>query len=971
MIFRTIFFASLLGCAILTGCDGSDDSPQPSQSTFAELAATKETIKSLEQQIAALQAQNTELIAANERNVAVLQVTIGDLNKRISGLPSSDEVTKLRNDANTLQKLISDLDNEISLKKAEIEGLNKRIAGLPAGQTAEDLVKALADAQTSLNAMTDKVAGLEGAVARLEALVPPVVDATKPPLPPAENLASWRIVNRDFNETFTHQPFVSNGYIGLRLPAAGQGYWRGSKNPDNLEGYPKYEEVRFTSAMVEKFYSDNQIYLATLPNWSSLTIRDDKDGNFFDPNALNPEQVSSYEQVVDMRKGIVTTSLVWLSPNDKKVKLKWTAFAHRTNKHLGVIRLEITPLKWTGDISVRSYLDINGVHKADNIANQNWKDPNTLGAQASVRTPGTGFKATTAFKMAVPENIGQTHAWEGDAKVSGLFWEFSPVVNQTYVFTKFVGIATSIDEELIDKLGRNIPQTFADDDKTVNEAADGVANAAKQTGYTELLKSHIDAWEALWTKSSVTVENERLQKVINSAQYELLSSTYEGAKASIPAGGLVGTGYGGMIFWDAETFMYPYLLLTHPELAKTVVDYRFATLERARGNVNHSSFNVDPGTKPYHGTYFPWVSGTGNIGGEGSDERNRRQIHLQADIALAQYQYYAATGDETFLKNQAWPILKGIADFYVTRGEFNADRTQFHLNTVTAPDEYAENVNDEAFTNGSAIVAFELAIKVAEQLKEPVPEAWRKVLNTIVTPQVDPATKVHIQYDGFNPANPNNKIKQADVVLLTYPLEYPMPAQQSANDLDYYSGKADPDGPAMTDAVHAVIAAQLGRCDFGHFLKKSYDVALGPYEQFNETRVLGKSAGQMAPANVFLTGAGGFLQATGMGMTGYRFRDDRIVLKPILPDTVEGQPAKRAYLKGLKWQGREFNVDIGDTDTWVTLTKGDAAKVQTTDDDKVFVDLEPGEPLKIATRKAQQSNGKPCAQPAPELMHLQ
>jgi trehalose/maltose hydrolase-like predicted phosphorylase/cell division protein FtsB len=969
MISRTIFFASLLGCAILTGCDGSEDSPQPSQSTFAELAASTETIRTLQQQIAALQAQNAELINANERKVAALQITIDDLNKRVSGLPTTAEANGLRKQVSELQGEASNLKKQIDVTKTEIKDLTDKIAAIPAGETVESLVTALTVAKNSLDAMTLKVMGLEGKVALLEALVPPVVDATKPPLPPAENLASWRIVNRDFNETFTHQPFVSNGYIGLRLPASGQGYWRGSKNPDSLSGYPDYGPGRFTSAMVENFYSDNQIYLATLPNWSSLTIRNAKDGTFFDPNALTPEQVSSYEQVVDMRKGIVTTSLVWLAPNDKKVKLKWTAFAHRTNKHLGVIRLEITPLKWSGDISVRSYLDLNGVQKADNI-NQNWSDTNILGAQASVRTPGTGFKATTAFKMAVPENIGQAHAWEGDAKVSGLFWEFSPVVNQTYVFTKYVGIATSVDDELIDKLGRNIPQTFSNDDKTVNEAADGVANAAKQTGYTELLKSHIDAWEALWTKSSVTIENERLQKVINSAQYELLSSTYEGAKASIPAGGLVGTGYGGMIFWDAETFMYPYLLLTHPELAKTVVDYRFATLERARGNVTHSSFNVDRGTKPYRGTYFPWVSGTGNIGGEGSDERNRRQIHLQADIALAQYQYYAATGDLAFLKNQAWPILKGIADFYVTRGEFNADKTKFHLNVVTAPDEYAENKNDEAFTNGSAIKAFELAIKVAEQLNEAVPEEWRAVLSTIVKPQVDPVTKVHIQYDGFNPANSNNKIKQADVVLLTYPIEYPMTAQQSANDLDYYAKAADRDGPSMTDAIHAVIAAQLGRCDFGHFLTKSYDVALGPYEQFNETRVLGPSAGQMAPANVFLTGAGGFLQATGMGMTGYRFRDDRIVLKPTLPDPVEGQLAKRAYFKGLKWQGREFNVDIGETDTWVILTKGDTAKVQTTDDANVLVNLKLGEPLKIATRKAQQSDGKPCAQPAPELMHL-
>lgn len=44
------------------------------------------------------------------------------------------------------------------------------------------------------------------------------------------------------------------------------------------------------------------------------------------------------------------------------------------------------------------------------------------------------------------------------------------------------------------------------------------------------------------------------------------------------------------------------------------------------------------------------------------------------------------------------------------------------------------------------------------------------------------------------------EIKQADVVLLPYPLLMDMPTQVHYNDLVYYEARTDPNGPAMTYA---------------------------------------------------------------------------------------------------------------------------------------------------------------------------
>ena len=50
------------------------------------------------------------------------------------------------------------------------------------------------------------------------------------------------------------------------------------------------------------------------------------------------------------------------------------------------------------------------------------------------------------------------------------------------------------------------------------------------------------------------------------------------------------------------------------------------------------------------------------------------------------------------------------------------------------------------------------------------------------------------EYEGY----PGDVVKQADVVLLHYPLGMDMPEDVQARDLDFYSEVTDIGGPAMT-----------------------------------------------------------------------------------------------------------------------------------------------------------------------------
>lgn len=65
-------------------------------------------------------------------------------------------------------------------------------------------------------------------------------------------------------------------------------------------------------------------------------------------------------------------------------------------------------------------------------------------------------------------------------------------------------------------------------------------------------------------------------------------------------------------------------------------------------------------------------------------------------------------------------------------------------------------------------------------------------------------------------------VKQADVVLLHYPLDMAMPTELQRRDLEYYSQWTDPAGPAMTWGMHCIGYLDLedrdkaGRCVDGH-----------------------------------------------------------------------------------------------------------------------------------------------------------
>ena len=405
--------------------------------------------------------------------------------------------------------------------------------------------------------------------------------------------------------------------------------------------------------------------------------------------------------------------------------------------------------------------------------------------------------------------------------------------------------------------------TSAHHDDPLNEA-ERMTIFAKLEGRERLIQFHQKAWDELW-KSDIVVEgDDQSQQDIHSMLYHLYSFVREGTALSPSPMGLSGLGYNGHVFWDADLWMYPALLVLHPEMAKSMIEYRFERLEAAKRNAfNHG----------YKGAMFPWESA-----GTGAEETpvwalsGPFEHHITACVGLAAWNYYCVTQDKEWLKEKGWPLLKETADFWASRVERNGPG-KYDIKNVVAADEWAENVDNDAFTNAAAKANLQNATAAAKILGVTADADWTNVANNIpILKFSDGVTKEHATYR-------DTGIKQADVNLLAYPLKETTDPIQIKKDLEFYEKRVPNEGtPAMTQAIFTLLYSRLGDGEKAyHWFKDAYVPNLNP--PFN---VIAETKGGTNP--YFATGAGGIIQSVVMGFGGLEITPNGVTqIKSSLP----------------------------------------------------------------------------------------
>jgi trehalose/maltose hydrolase-like predicted phosphorylase len=334
-------------------------------------------------------------------------------------------------------------------------------------------------------------------------------------------------------------------------------------------------------------------------------------------------------------------------------------------------------------------------------------------------------------------------------------------------------------------------------------------------------------------------------------------------------------------------------LLTHPDIAHSLVAFRGRTLPAAQANAKANGFR---------GAMYPWEA----------DERGqettphfavqnaRSEIHVTGDVALAQWQYYLATGDSAWLSREGFPVIRETADFWVSRATYDSTADKYHIKNVVSVSEGLIGVTDDAYTNAVARKNLEIATAASQRLGHEADPRWTQLAAKLHLPY-DSASEFYRTYEGA----PDSTL--GDVTpLLAYPLGVPMSDRAKRGNLEPAVRRlvTEGGGALMGAALLSVDAAELGdRALVDSLLPHSYQNWLkGPFLMLSET-----------PTNDavnFLTGAGSFLQQVIYGYTGLRLGAQGMepAFDPVLPSRI-----KRLVLRNVYSHGRRYDVIVDST----------------------------------------------------------
>ena len=632
---------------------------------------------------------------------------------------------------------------------------------------------------------------------------------------------------------------------------------------------------------------------------------------------LDERHFRDYRQTLDLHDATLTTSYRYLD-RARESAIEVTTLVSEAAPHLAATRFSITP-DYDGDIQLSFALvlwaqhaprlplaQMNGPEMEEAVAANGLSlqpQPPATADRAAVWYPGytdvrrsegdtpslslwldgqasQGLTMAMAATVALPQGVtAQTVTLRRDRYRLALNVSMKVQRGHTYVFTKYVALSRA---------------GWGGDAR--NDLA--LVRGARERGFDRLLNEHRAAWDALW-QTDIRIEGDtRAQQVAHSELYYLLAaSTADTAWQSGACA--ITTGYANHVFWDNDTWIFPALLLLHPERARSLVAFRARTLDAARQRARQHGFD---------GAMFPWESDPEN----GSDQTPHSavvladtEIHVNADVAIAQWQYYLATHDREWLRAQGWPVIREVARFWVSRATYDAREHRYEIRQVTSVAESYNNIPNDTFTNIVAARALTIATAAARVLGEQPDPQWARVAAQMYIP-LAPGGEHHLAFDPTVAPHDTRDFGGGPLSLLFLPsLDVDMAAPLRRGDYDYAvrpSPLARVASAPMGIAPRTVAAAAIGNeaAAAAWFATNFTGGTLKP--PFNvRTETAGNNTGY------FLTGSGGYLQSLLYGFSGLRIREAGLVeaYPPVLPAAW-----RSLTLQNLSFRGQRLDIRI-------------------------------------------------------------
>jgi nigerose phosphorylase len=652
-------------------------------------------------------------------------------------------------------------------------------------------------------------------------------------------------------------------------------------------------------------------------------------------------KIKSHKQSLNLENAVFERETVFMSKG-KSLKIDSTRFLSADKPNLGVIKFSFTCDKTT-KVKINTGIDYN-------IWDLN--GPHLLKLSAEKKAEALlvhGVTNETSKKVAVAEIVDldfgkETHKAKDKKNLRVI--DLTVEAGRTYTFYKYFAVYTDNDPIA----------------GSVNEGAIKCVKEAKDLGYETCLKNHNAEWAKKWALCDVKINgDDEAQQALRYSIFQLLIvAPVNGSANSIPARALSGQVYKGAIFWDTEMFMFPFFLYTYPEKAVELMRYRIKTLDGARRKAKTEGVG-------YRGAFYAWESQeTGddactyfNIGDPFTKRDLRthfrdKQVHISGDVAIAMWEYFKITGNDSLLLEGGAEVILECARFYYSYAYFKKEKNRYEILDVIGPDEYHERVNNNVFTSMVAKATFEIANATVNYLQNKHPDKLAALVEKIniatelplfieaadllYIPQPDEKTGIIEQFDAYfklkeatveelkaqklHPdeylgagqglAVPTKVIKQADVVMMLNLFKDRYSKETKKANWEYYEPRTE-HGSSLSACAYAMVAADIGKLDwaYNYFLKTAKIDLEAKYKVYVGTIFMG---GSHPAAN------GGAWMTAVLGFGGVKACAEQVAINPRLYKMWKSLEFRMIY------KGDKFSIIITRNDVTVSADKSNKSK---------------------------------------------
>lgn len=510
-----------------------------------------------------------------------------------------------------------------------------------------------------------------------------------------------RIICTSFDKDFT-PTCLSNGVIGI--------------TPGTNPLVPVMNWINTASTVVGGFVHNHPAFgveeLAPAPYPLGLDLR---------INGISmrehPDKVKINEQVLSMENGELITSMTFKPSDEIILEIEVLQFASRSVPSVVCQQLTLRSNKELS-LEVTTHIDLQGTKLSE------------YAGQTRILTETT--------PKGKPNLVDQVKAFETDLKSKlgialmlprrpGLSWK--EVGNYTVQIKGDQPFEIQELAALVSDLYHPVPHL----------EAIRLVRWAEMMGFEKLQETNRNIWSELWkSRIKVTGCSTEDQRALDVAFYYFQSNIHSSSRMGYPPFGLTQSwAYYGHNFWDMDVWMMIPTVLVQPEAARSMVEYRYKGLEGARQKA--ALFGYRGGHFPLEASIHGFEACPSNAATGWAEQ------HFAMAPGLGAWTYYLATGeDKEYLRETIWPIIKSVAIWIESRGEFT--ERGFEFKVMMGPDEWINNVNNQSYFNLLAKMVMTFALDCAQQLNVTISGNWKRIADSIYIP-MDETQGVVLPYD--------------------------------------------------------------------------------------------------------------------------------------------------------------------------------------------------------------------------------